>query len=105
MKTSKGKQLVVQTSRDLFAQLLIMTKSWEVDLKELLSYNLCDYPLSLPTAAGGLVKTARSKMFEIFEGTVIDPTVDAKYIGDHNVLIVDAMAVLQAMKGKWKIIC
>jgi hypothetical protein len=41
-------------------------------------------------------------MFEILEGTVVDPTVDAENIGDHNALIVDAMAVLQTMKGKWK---
>ncbi len=102
VKNSEGKQLVVKTSRDLFARLLIMSKSREIDLKELLSYNLCDYPLSLSTAAGGLVKTAKSKMFEILEDMVIDPTVDAENIGDHNALIVDAMAVLQAVKGKWK---
>ena len=102
VKNSEGKQLVVKTSRDLFARLLIMSKSREIDSKELLSYNLCDYTLSLATAAGGLVKTAKSKMFEILEDMVIDPTVDAENIGDHNALIVDAMAVLQAVKGKWK---
>ena len=102
VKNSEGRQLVVKTSRDLFARLLIMSKSREIDLKELLSYNLSDYPLSLATAVGDLVKTAKSKLFEILEGTVIDPTVDAENVGDHNALIVDAMAVLQAMKGKWK---
>ena len=102
VKNSEGRQLVVKTSRDLFARLLIMSKSREIDLKELLSYNLSDYPLSLATAVGGLVKTAKSKLFEILEGTLIDPTVDAENVGDHNALIVDAMAVLQAMKGKWQ---
>ena len=67
-----------------------MSKSREIDLKELLSYNLSDYPLSLATAVGGLVKTAKSKLFEILEGTVIDPTVSAENVGDHNALIVDA---------------
>jgi hypothetical protein len=38
------------------------------------------------------VKTAKSKMFEILEDTVIDPTVDAENVYDHNALIVDAMA-------------
>ena len=102
VKNSKGRQLVVKTSRDLFARLLIMSKSREIDLKDLLSYNLSDYPLSLATAAGGLVKTAKSKMFEILESAVVDSKVDPNNVGDHNALIVDAMAVLQAMKGKWK---
>ena len=79
-----------------------MSKSREIDLKDLLSYNLSDYPLSLATAAGGLVKTAKSKMFEILESTVVDSKVDPNNVGDRNALIVDAMAVLQAMKGKWK---
>ena len=50
------------------------------------------------------MKTAKSKMFGILERTVIDAKVDIdpENVGDHNALIVDAMAVLQIMKGKWK---
>jgi hypothetical protein len=79
-----------------------MSKSREIHLKELLSYNLSDYPLSLSTTVGSLVKTAKSKMIEILDGTGVDPTVDAENVGDHNELIVDALAVLQAMKEKWQ---
>ena len=92
----------MKTSRDLFARSLIESKSWEIDLKDLLSYNLSNYPLLLATAAGGLVKTTKSKMLEILESAVIDAKVDPNNVGDHNALIVDAMAALQAMKGKWK---
>ncbi|CAB4000504.1 Hypothetical predicted protein [Paramuricea clavata] len=57
----------MKTSRDLFARLLILSKTREINLKELLSYSLSDYPLSLATVNGGLVKTAKAKMFEILE--------------------------------------
>jgi hypothetical protein len=35
VKNSEGKQLVVKTSRDLFARLLILSKSREIDLQSL----------------------------------------------------------------------
>ncbi|CAB4017441.1 Hypothetical predicted protein [Paramuricea clavata] len=58
----------MKTSRDLFARLLILSKTREINLKELLSYSLSDYPLSLATVNGAsLVKTAKAKMFEILE--------------------------------------
>ena len=41
-------------------------------------------------------------MFELLESMAINPTVDLENIGDHNALIVDAMAVVHAIKGKWK---
>ena len=51
---------------------------------------------------GGLVKTTKAKMLHILEAAANNPIVDIMNIGDNNALIVDAMAVLQALKGKWK---
>ena len=80
-----------------------MSKSHELNLKEILSYNLSDYPLSLATVTGGLVKTAKSKMFEILQNMVAEaPVVSFENIGERNALIVDAFAILHAMKGSWK---
>jgi hypothetical protein len=59
-----------------------MSKSQELDLKELLSYSLSDYPLSLAMVTGGLVKTAKSKMFEILKSMVEDPVVNFESIGE-----------------------
>jgi hypothetical protein len=41
-------------------------------------------------------------MFEILEGMALNPVIDAKDIGEHNALIIDTMAVIQMMNGKWK---
>lgn len=102
LKDSKGRQINVKTGRNLFARLLVMSKTREINLKELLSYSLSDYPLSLSTVSGGLVKTAKAKMLEILEGVANNPVVETENLGVDNALIVDAMAVLQVMKGKWK---
>ena len=102
VKDSRGRQSTVKTNRNLFARLLVISKSREINLKELLSYSLSDYPLSIATVTGGLVKTTKAKMLHILEEAANNPVVDIANIGDGNALIVDAMAVLQALKGKWK---
>ena len=101
VKDSKGRQSMVKTNRNLFARLLVISKSREINLKELLSYSLSDYPLSIATVTG-LVKTTKAKMLHILEEAASNPIVDIMDIGENNALIVDAMAVLQALKGKWR---
>lgn len=104
VKDSKGQQLAVKSSRNLFAKLLVLSKTRNVDLKELLSFSLSEFPLSLATPTGGFVKTAKSKMFEVME-TLGDKSVlvDVQSLPDKSTaLLVDAMAVLQVIKGKWK---
>lgn len=102
VKDNKGQHLAVKTSRDLFARLLVISRTREIDLKGLLTYSLTDYPLSIATTSGDLIKTAKSKMFEILEGAANNPVVDVESLGEGNAIIVDALAVLQVMKGKWK---
>lgn len=101
VKDSKGKEISVKLNRNLFAQLLVIARSRKVDLKEVMTYSLGVYPLSLATASGGLVKTAKSKLFKILEGEAGNPDVDVRSF-HNNALIVDAMAVIQSIKGKWK---
>jgi hypothetical protein len=95
------KKINIMLNRNLFAWLLVNSKSRKVDLKELLSYSLGTYPFSLSTTTGGLVKTAKSKLVEILEDEAGNPEVDMQGF-NNNALIVDAMAVVQSMKGKWK---
>ena len=68
VKDSKGKEINFKMNRDLFARLLLIAKHRKVDLELVLSYSLGTYPLSLATTSGSLVKTAKSKLFEILEG-------------------------------------
>lgn len=49
------------------------------------------------------MKTAKAKMFEILEGMTVNPVVvNAEDLGERNAVIINAMAVIQAMNGKWK---
>ena len=67
VKDSKGKEISLKMNRDLFARLLLIAKSRKVDMDVVLSYSLGPYPLSLATTSGSLVKTAKSKLFDILE--------------------------------------
>ena len=86
-------------NRNFFARLSIVAKSREIDMEEVLSYSLGIYPLSLATASGGLVKTAKHKMFHILESKRRNDEVNIRE-RCNNALIVDAVALLQAIKGK-----
>ena len=59
MKDCKRRQSVVKTNRNLFALLLVFSKSQEITLRELLSYSRNDYPLSIASVTGGLAKTTK----------------------------------------------
>ena len=65
VKDSKGKEILVKINRNLFTRLLILAKSHQIDLEEVLLYSLGVYPLYLATASATFVKTAKSKLFEI----------------------------------------
>ena len=67
IKSYKGKEISAKSNRNFFARLLVIAKNRKVDLKQVLSYSLGSFPLSLATPTGGLVKTAKSKLFEIVE--------------------------------------
>ena len=99
-KVAKGcKENSVKLNRTFFARLLVISKNREIDLNEVFTYSLGSFPLSLATATGGLVKTAKSKLLEIIESEAGNPEVDLNSF-QNNALMVDAMAVLQIMKGK-----
>ncbi len=72
-KYSKGKEMSLKTSRDLLVRLLIIAKSLKVNLREVLSYSLGVYPLSLSTPSGTFVKTANSKLYEIIQDSDENP--------------------------------
>ena len=67
VKNKEGKKVNIMFNRNLFARLLVIAKSCQVDLKELLSYSLGTFPLWQSTTTGGFEKTAKSKLAEILE--------------------------------------
>ena len=97
IKSYKGKEISAKSNRNFFARLLVIAKNRKVDLKQVLSYSLGCFPLSLAAPTGGLVKTAKSKLLEIVEDEAGSIDINNFH---NNAIIVDAMAVLQVIKGK-----
>ena len=67
MKSVNEKIFTVNADRDLFARLLIAANSRDVDLKEVLSYELSTVPYSLAHTDGTLRKSAKSVLLAELE--------------------------------------
>ena len=95
LKTSKRKvqseTVLLRANNEMFNRLLIIGKSREVDLKNLLSYSLTPVPLSLGTSNGTICKTNKaSLMHELEKGAEC-----VSEIPWGSALIIDAMAFVQ----------
>ena len=77
-------------------KLLLLTRSREIDLKEVLSFSLGPYPLSLATTDGIMVKTVKANLMHIIEDMVDDSVTD-DVIPSNGALIIDAMAMFQSL--------
>ena len=99
VKGLKGKEISAKLNQNFFARLLVVSKHREINLREVLSYSLGSFPLSLATPNGGLVKTAKSKLLDIVENEAENSVVDISNL-QNTALIVDAMATLQVIKGR-----
>ena len=93
---AKDKEISLKSSRNLMGKLLLLARSREIDLKEVLSYSLGPFPLSLATTDGIMVKTVKSNLMHIIEDMADDPVTDV--IAPNGALIVDAMALLQTLR-------
>ena len=60
----------IKTSSDMFNRLLIIGKSRDIDLEELLSYALSPVPMSLGTTDGTPCKTVKAKLMHELEKDV-----------------------------------
>ena len=76
-------------------KLLLLARSREIDLKEVLSFSLGPYPLSLATTDGLMVKTVKSNLMHIIEDMVDNSVTDV--MPSNAALIIDAMALLQSL--------
>ena len=101
IKNSAGKETRLKMSRNLFARLLLVAKSRDGDMQNVLSYCLGAYPLSLASVNGSLLKTAKSKLADILESESGNPHVDKIDIPNDSALV-DAMAIVQCLKGNCK---
>ena len=75
-KSKSGKLVTLRNSKALFAKMLLVAKSRQLEMKEVLKYSLRPFPCSLATNEGGLIKTVKSKLFNAIEGEVPDASSD-----------------------------
>ena len=57
VSSAKGVEATLKNNHNLFAQMLLLAQSRNVDMKEVLTYSLGPFPLSLSTKMGTLHKT------------------------------------------------
>ena len=87
-----GRNLILRADRNLFARLLVIGQSRQMDLRELLKHELGLFPWSLASTDGSLAKTNKAALSKLLEDgvqclTSIPPNTTA--------VIIDAMAMLQ----------
>ena len=88
----------VQSDRELLARLVVIGKVRDIDHRKILSYCLGQFPLSIATNEGCLVKTNKAKLLHALEdGPGTSPCVE---IPLKSVWIIDGMAMLQQMSPK-----
>ena len=93
------KLVTVSADRNLFGRLLIASRSRDIDLREVLKYELDSVPCALAHPDGSLRKTTKSVFLGILEEQVqalprlpVDDRMSTAYV-------IDGMAVVQMMKN------
>ena len=84
---------MLRADRYLFARLLVIGQSRQIDLRDLLTHELGPVPWSLATYDGSLAKTKTSALAKLLEdGVEILPN-----LPNASAVIIDAMALLQTL--------
>ena len=96
VKSKNGAEAMLKSNRDLFARMLLLAKSRNIDVKEVLSFPLAPFPLSLATEMGTLHKTQKCKLLMLIEDSMENATLSS--VPEGNALILDGMAIIQSMK-------
>ena len=93
VSSKKAGERVLRSDRELFSRLLVASRKKDLDLKNVLSYELSPVPLSISTLSENMRKTAKSKLLAELE---ID-TNSVKALPDYSnssAYIIDFMAIL-----------
>ena len=91
----KGKELVLTVDRNLFAKMAVVAQSRNLNMKDVLRYELGPFPWSIATCDGSLRKTNKATLSNNLENM----TVQAENVTENSSTIVDAMAIIQKTVG------
>ena len=92
--SKEGKAVILRTDRNLFARLLVIGQSRQMDLRQLLVHELGPLPWSLALFDGTLVKTNKAALPKLLEDGVESLQ---RLPAQTTAVIIDAMAMLQTI--------
>lgn len=98
IKNLKEKSFTINADRELFGRLLVAAKSRNINLKEVLSYELCSVPIALAHPDGSLRKTTKSTLMHILEKEVTSK-INLPVSQIPTVYLIDGMALVQMLKS------
>ena len=94
VKSSDEKMITVNTDRSLFARLLIASQTRDIDLREVLRYELSAVPYAVAHTYGMLRKSTKSTLMTVLEGNVqVLPRLPSES-NQATAYILDGMAVV-----------
>ena len=99
VKASDEKLTTVNADRTLFARLLIASRSRNIDLREVLKYELSPVPYALAHTDGTIRKSTKSALLTALETSVqVSPRLPCDNENPRTEHILDGMAVVQMVK-------
>ena len=84
--------------RTLFTRILLVSQARNPNLRDVLSYNLTTYPLSIATAQGDMRKTSKSVMAKELEKMTGHPLLDSVEVVSPVAVVLDAMAIIKSLR-------
>ena len=101
VKSADEKLVTVSADRNLFARLLIVSRSRDINLREVLRYELSSVPCALSHTDGSLRKTTKSVLLSSLEEEVqVLPGLPVDVVCElSTAYIVDGMAIVQMVRN------
>lgn len=98
VKAGKNQEVIIKADRRLFAQMIVIAESRDLQMREVLSHPLGPLPWSLATADGLMRKTNKASLAKELHKNV--EAADA--IPQPSACVIDGMALVQCLKGDKK---
>ena len=98
VKATNDKIITLTKDRELFGRLLVVAKERDIDLRQVLCYELSAVPVVIAHGDGSLRKTTKSSLMSVLEKNVaVLPSLPPSLIP--TAFFIDAMAFVQDMKS------
>jgi hypothetical protein len=98
--TKVSSSTISKNSRSLYARLLVVSQTREIDMREVMTFCLGDIPFPISNGLDSLVKTNKSALLNLLECKVKSVQNHCvKAVPVNGALVIDGMALLQSLKN------